>query len=974
MRSAAASIALAAALSAGAQTVDPVDPSRMAVTQYRIDAWQSEHGLPLNTVQAMYQSRDGYLWVGTGGGLARFDGIRFATFEASSVPELASRPIFGFLEDKDGYLWIGHSRGATRYRDGRFERMFGNELMEGRRAWAFAQGPDGAIWAATENGLLRWEKGTIRLFGEADGLPTRRLRTLDFDKDGTLWIGTTGAGLVSFASGKFTAFHAGNGFPHLEVRHVLADPAGGIWAATAGAGLVHFHEGKAKTFGIADGLPTDQLTYLARDKAGALWIGTWGAGVTLMRGGRFSTISASSGLAGDQIWSVHVDREGSVWVGTWHGGLNRLSNRAFVVFGVPEGLSGDNVRSVIHGRDGAAWVATAGGGVSRVDGGKVTAIVSRKQGLPTDETSTLYEDHDGSIWIGTYTGGAARMKDGGIERFGRAQGLPSVDVRVLYRDRAGTLWAGTVAGLARFDGRRFIPVREPGAPPEGVTSILEDRAGSLWIGTSGEGLVRYRDGAFTLMTRKDGLASNWIVALYEDRAGSLWIGTNGEGISRLRDGKLSHIRAADGLWDGLAQVIIEDAAGYLWMTCNRGFFRVARDELDAFAEGRIKAVTSTGFGPGDSLRASTFAGGIQAAGAIDANGRLWLPSLKGLVIVDPKRLPGTGEPPPVFIEDVAVNGKSLPTHAALVLPPGPGPVTIRYAAGTLLGAERARFRYQMDGITDTWVEAGKSREAMFPALAHGEYEFRVAASIDGTRWREAAGLPVTVQPRFYQTHWFMAAAILGALAAAAGLLQLRTHQLRRRHADMERLVAQKTEELRVANEHLSQLSFVDALTGLPNRRRLDEMLESEWRRALRLKVPLAVVMADIDFFKPYNDTLGHPEGDRCLVAMAEVIRSTASRAGDFAARYGGEEFVVLMPGADAAGALEFAERLRAACEARAIPHPASPVASVVTISAGVASRVPDAETSPAALLADADAALYRAKQAGRNRVAGSGVT
>ena len=228
------SLALSFASPVRAQAVNPVDPSKTSITQYKIDGWQTEQGLPLNTVQTMYQTRAGYLWVGTAGGLARFDGIRFATFESSPVPELVSRPIFGFMEDTEGNLWIGHSRGAARYRNGRFERAFDDALTDGRRVWAFAQARDGVVWAATENGLVRWEqgksgdKGVTKVYREADGLPTNRLRTLDFDRDGTLWIGTTGGGLVSFASGKFTVMNPANGFPHLEVRHVLADTAGGI--------------------------------------------------------------------------------------------------------------------------------------------------------------------------------------------------------------------------------------------------------------------------------------------------------------------------------------------------------------------------------------------------------------------------------------------------------------------------------------------------------------------------------------------------------------------------------------------------------------------------------------------------------------------------------------------------------------------------------------------------------------------------
>lgn len=959
---------LAIALPLHAQTLSPVDLARMAVSQYKVDGWQTEQGLPQNTVQSMYQSRDGSLWVGTGAGLARFDGIRFTTFESAPIAELVARPIFGFMEDAEGNLWIGHSRGASRYRDGRFERAFGDELMEGRRVWAFAQAKDGVVWAATENGLVRWDKGATKLYTEADGLPSRRLRTLDFDRDGTLWIGTTGGGLVAFSADRFKVFDPKNGFPHLEVRHVLADPAGGIWAATAGAGLVRVDRGQIRAYGVADGLPTDQLTYLARDKAGSLWIGTWGSGVARMSGGRFSSINTAGGLSGDQIWSVHVDREGSLWAGTWHGGLNRLSNRAFVVFGKPEGLSGDNVRSVIHARSGATWVATAGGGVNRIESGRVTAI-TKKDGLTSDEASTLFEDRDGSVWVATYTGGVTRIKDGRPESFGTRQGLPNVDVRVMYRDRSGTLWAGTASGLARFDGKRFIPVAEPGAPREGVTTMLEDREGTLWMGTAGDGLVRYRNGTFDVLTRKDGLASNWIVALHEDAAGTMWIGTNGEGLNRFRDGVIKSIGVADGLWDGVAQVILEDRTGHFWMTTNRGFFRVARAELDAFAEGRLARVASTGFGPGDALRTTTFAGGLHSAGAMDAAGLLWLPSLKGLVIVDPAHLPANGSPPAVAVERVSMNGAVLSRDAPVVLPPGQAALSVRYRAGTLLNADRVRFRYRMEGLTPDWVEAGKTREATFAALPHGDYRFVVAATLDGQRWQESATpLAVTVKPHFYETWWFGTLAAFALGIAILGSFRLRTHQLRRRHSDMQRLVATKTEELRIANEHLSRLSLADSLTGLANRRHLDEVLEREWRRALRLHSPLAIVVADIDAFKAYNDALGHPEGDRSLVAVAEVIRKATSRAGDFAARYGGEEFVILIPGADMDSAMTFAEGLRAAIEARAIPHPASSVAPVVTISIGVASQVPTGAGTASGLFAEADAALYRAKQDGRNCV------
>lgn len=953
---------------AGAQSLDLSDRKK-ALTQYKIDRWQTEQGLPLNTVQTFLQTQDGYLWVGTGGGLARFDGTRFTTFEAAEVLEVASQPIFGMMEDAEGSLWIGHSKGAARYRGGRFEPVLDARVTAGRRVWAFAQGDDGVVWAATENGLVRWEKGVTKLYQQAEGLPTNRLRTLTFDKEGTLWIGTTGGGLVTFKSDRFEALNPSNGFPHLEVRFVLADPSGGVWAATAGGGLARVEGGKVvRVYSVRDGLPTDQLTSLARDGEGSLWIGTWGAGVTRLSDDRFTSISAAGGLAGDQIWAVLSDREGSVWIGTWVGGMTRLSNRAFVVFGTPEGLSNDNVRSVVHARNGVTWVSTAGGGLNRIEGDRITRI-GKNEGLPTDETSTVLEDRDGTLWIGTYTAGVVRLQRGRIETFGAAQGLPNVDVRALFQDRSGTIWAGTRSGLARFTGKGFTHVKETGAPQEGVSAILEDRSGTLWFGTPGHGLVSYRGNAFATLTRANGLVSNWIMALHEDAAGSLWIGTNGEGMNRLRDGRLAAIRPADGLWDGISQTIIEDRTGHLWMTCNRGFYKVALADLNAFADGRAPKVSSTGFGPGDALRSTTFAGGHQPAGAIDSRGHLWLPSYNGLVIVDPAQLPGSGEPPAVRVEEVQVGGKAAPVDAPIVIPPGFVTVSIRYTAMTLQNAERVRFRYRMDGLTGDWVEAGRNREATFPALPHGAYHFRVSASTDGQRWSESGpALAITVEPHVYQTKGFIALVVLAALGGIAGFFRLRTHNLRARHAEMERLVAERTEELRLANEHLSRLSFVDDLTGLANRRRFEETLDKEWRRATRFQTPLSVVIADIDGFKAYNDALGHPEGDKCLAEVGSVFRQTVSRAGDLAARYGGEEFIVLIPAADRLTATAFAERIRVTCEARAIPHPASPVGAVVTISLGVASCVPSPQTSANALIAEADAALYRAKQEGRNRV------
>lgn len=956
------------ALAAAALPAEALDPAR-ALTQYQNDRWQTEQGLPQSTVQALTATRDGYLWVGTLEGLARFDGIRFTVFDARTVPELGSGSILGLMEDAEGNLWIGRSGAAVLYKEGRFQIAFAEEVTAGTAVWSFCQAKDGAVWAATNNGLVRWAKGATRVFRKADGLPTDKLRSVAFDRDGTLWIGTSGGGLVSYSGGRFDTLGPGKEFPNAEVRAVLPDPEGGVWAATAGGGLVHVLHGKVTTFTVVDGLPTDQLSALALDAQGSLWIGTWGSGLCRMRAGRFSCLSSAEGLSADQIWSLHADLEGSLWVGTWVGGLNRLRDRRFLVFGTPEGLSHDNTRAVLHARDGAMWVATAGGGVNRIEGDRITTF-GKKDGLPSEEASSLWEDRDGSIWVGTYTSGLARLKRGRITSFGISEGLPGIDVRAIYQDRAGTLWAATMTGLARFNGRGFVPVKAQMVPLGGVViSMFEDHAGTLWLGTAGNGLVRLRDGEFRVLTTSDGLASNRVMAFHEDERGSLWIGTGGGGITRLRDGRLVTIRPSDGLWDGFAQTILEDRAGNLWMTCNRGFFRASLKELDAFADGRLAKVTSVSYGALDALRSTTFAGG-QPSGAVDSQGRLWLPSYKGLVVVDPSNVPASSGPPAVRLEEVTANGVTREPSPTIFLSPGSRSLTIRYTAMTLLDADRVRFRCRMDGLSGDWVDAGTRREAFYPSLPHGSFLFRVAASADGKTWSEAsAPLAVTVRPFFYQTVWFQALALAGVLAAIGTSYKLRIVQLRRRNQEMERLVEEKTEELRRANEDLSRLSFLDALTGLANRRRFDEALNYEWRRAQRFGTPLALAMGDVDAFKGYNDALGHPEGDRCLAAIAGVFLRSARRAGDLAARYGGEEFAVLLPGLDRPSALKLAEAIRRGVASLAIPHPASPTGSVVTVSLGVAVCLPSEEIPMASLVSDADAALYRAKKAGRNRTA-----
>jgi diguanylate cyclase (GGDEF)-like protein len=648
-----------------------------------------------------------------------------------------------------------------------------------------------------------------------------------------------------------------------------------------------------------------------------------------MRDVRFAAFGKPEGLASEMALPILEDRSGTLWLGTYGGGLFRRKDGRFTHVGPADGLRAEFITSLAES-DGAIWVGSDGEGLFEIRSSGIRQYRQR-EGLRSERIIALLPSKDGSLWVGTYGGGLNRLRNGAVTSYGRAEGLSSLD----------------------------------------VASLAEAPDGRLWVGTDGGGLHVLEGQRLRAYTTEQGLAHNAVHALRVASDGNLWVATAG-GLSRLKDGKLTAITVAQGLQNDRIFQVLEDADQNLWLATNKGILSVALDDLNAVADGPASSVKSRVYGVGDGMRIAECNGPGQPAGWRAKDGTLWFPTPRGVVRIDPKHLLRNELPPPVAIEEMTFDKRpySIPgAKGEVVVPPGDGEIEIHYTGLSFLEPDKVRFKYRLVGFDRDWVDAGTRRVAYYTNIPPNRYRFEViAANNDGVWNQTGAGFHFELRPHFYQARWFHVSLVFAVGGLAYGAYQMRIRQMAARERLLARLVKDRTRELEQANQMLARFSYLDAVTGIANRRNFDDGLELEWRRLLREGGPLSLVMVDIDHFKEFNDTYGHQKGDECLRVVAETLRRSLHRPGDLCARYGGEEFGVILPGTDAAGAMAVAEGLRQAIEDLGQAHAGSPVAPVVTISAGVATVQPKEGGMSAALVGAADQALYQSKRTGRNRV------
>jgi ligand-binding sensor domain-containing protein/signal transduction histidine kinase len=768
------------------------------LTEFSREAWLTENGLPQNTVHDITQTLDGYIWIATDEGLARFDGLSFTVFDKQNTPQLKESDIHALLADRQGSLWVSTTTGLLRMTDGKFLSLTTREGLPSDDVQSIYEDREGNVWVGTTAGLARFKDGAFSTLTTKDGLVSNDVKALFEDTDGALWVGTSD-GLSRLQNGKLTSYTAPDGLASNSVAAISQDREGRLWVGTF-HGLSSLSDGKFTTYTVKDGLPNERITALRVDREGSLWAGTAG-GLARFEGGRFSTFKAQDELARNVILAIFEDREGSLWVGTESGGLHFLKDRKFTTYTTGDGLSNDLVKSVYEDRQGNIWIGTYGGGLNLLKDGHVARTYTTEDGLSSNIVLALFDDTDGNLWVGT-PDGLNRFREGKFTTYTSADGLANDFVRSIFADREGNLWVGTRGGLTRMrDGVFTIYTAEDGLPDDFVGTIYEDAEGNLWVGTL-RGLSKFRDGKFTTLSTKDGLSSDIVISLHEDNEGNLWIGTNGGGLNRLRDGKLSAYTTRDGLLDDVVYSIMEDGQSNLWLSCNKGIYRISKQQLNDFADKKINSLSPIIYGTADGMTTRECSGGGHPSGWKSSDGRLWFSTIKGVAMIDPAKLKTNAQPPGIRIEQVRVDDELVTPFQKLEVAPGHTRFDFYYTGLSFVAPEKIRFKYKLEGFDKDWIDGGTRRAAYYTNLPPGQYRFRVMASNNDGVWNETGtSFDFYLRPHFYQTYWFYALSALCLALVIWQLYRLRVRQVKRR---FEAVLDERNRIAREIHDNLAQ--------------------------------------------------------------------------------------------------------------------------------------------------------------------------
>ena len=751
-----------------------LDPAKK-LRQYVHQAWTVREGLPGNSVIDIAQTSDGYLWIATGTGLARFDGTQFEIFSKPSGT-LPSSYVTRLAADTDGSLWIGTAGGLVHWHDDKFEVTGREAGLDAEPITDLVADHQGRIWIVSKGKLWRYHSG---LFSELDPAKdfgsTAMLFGIAVDRADNVWGVLKGGIVCQLRNDRFEAVPELPEMKGQALAFISAVRDGSVWVANWNGDVYRYLDGAWTRFGPKEGLSGIVTAHAILDRDGNVWLASL-AGAARINGSNCTFFAGDNRDIPDQLLVAYEDREGNLWFGSGSQGLHRFTDASFTQLASEQGLPGGVINAICEDTDHNIWAATNTGIYRGRTQFALMYPAERFQGS-LSRVELAADPRDGSLWIGTSTGLYRRNGDS-LVRYSQKDGLPSDEVFALCLDHHGVLWIGCGSGLTCFDnGKFFLPPACPSATS--IMTLTEDREGGMWIGTI-LGLMRYRDGELKRFGRTEGLGSELCVSARVDSKGCVWISTLNGGLSRYKGNRFFTYTQNDGLPGETIDSIIEDPVrGDLWLNGDK-LFRISEKQLDDFQSGAIKHLFGTTFDFNDGIKSDINANCPEHVLRTE-DGKLWWATGQGIAVVDPNRLILHNAAGPVVIKSLIADDRPVAKQNAK-LRAGTRRLQIQYAALTFSAPEKVRFRYRLDGMDREWFDAGQRREALYTELHHGNYRFLVEASGDGgASWSGAvAELPLYVRPHFFETWWFLALCVGGCGALIWAGFLLRRHQLEAR--------------------------------------------------------------------------------------------------------------------------------------------------------------------------------------------------
>jgi signal transduction histidine kinase/ligand-binding sensor domain-containing protein len=771
------------------------------VSQYAHTAWKIRDGFSKGVINAIAQTADGYLWLGTELGLLRFDGVRTVPWQPPPDHQLQSSQINRLLVGRDGTLWIGTSKGLTSWKG---SRLTGYPDLAGRSIFALLEDREGTVWVGTGEipnaRLCAIRNGAIRCSG-GDGTLGSRVYELYQDRRGRLWVGVQ-TGLWQWKPG-LPKFYSIPDVPN-GIQGLGEDDNGALLIGV-GKGVRRFVDGTVDAYPLPVSAGESYVLKMLRDRDGGLWIATIGRGLVHVHEGRADIFNASDGLSADDVsGSLFEDREGNIWVPTLDG-LDRFREFSVTTY------SANRVNSVLAARDGSVWVGTHSGLIRLNHGQIATArigVANTNRALDGQVVQSLFEDGRGRIWVST-RGGVGCLANG---RFAAVSGVPGIQVHALAEDKAGNLWiANQENGVFRVSARNEIyqiPWSTLGHDDPAVALVPDPSGGGLWLGFVLGGVAHVADGRIRASyAATDGLGDGTVNGLRFDSQGTLWAPTEG-GLGRVKNGRVATLTRRNGLPCDAVHWALEDDVGAFWLYMPCGLVRVARDEIDAWAaavdsnSNPKRMIQVTVFDGSDGVRTRARAGSYNPQAAMAPDGKLWFNAIDGVSVIDPRHLRFNRLPPPVHVEQITADRKTydaVDSSGQLPLPALTRDLEIDYTALSLVAPEKNRFRYKLEGYDRDWQDVGNRRQAFYTNLPPRNYRFRVTASNNSGVWNEAgASLDFSIAPAYYQTTWFRATLVVAALALFWTLHRFRLRRLA--HEFDARLQERVNERTRIARD------------------------------------------------------------------------------------------------------------------------------------------------------------------------------